>query len=452
MTQSDQDERTRYLERKVNVLQRLAEISVVLNSTFELEPLLTYLMDAAAAITDTEAASVLLWDDHTHELRFAATTTQQSGLDLIGKSVPLQGSLAGTSFLDGKVVQVDDALHDPRHYNKLDEEKQFETRSLLIVPMSLNDKVIGVLEVVNKRTLPWTEDDRDHLSVLTAQASVAIGTMQMVSALQKANQELSELDKLKNDFIAIASHELRTPLAVILGYASFLKEGTEGKLSQHAEKVMESGLQLRHIIEDLMNLRYLQQNSAELNYDAVLLSTVINDAIEDVQHMAEASGHKLVIDLPQGVMVRVDRIRTAMSLTNILNNAIRFTNPGGIIRVEGEVHGDEEVWVKMSDNGMGLDADKLERIFEKFYQVEDHMTRVHGGLGIGLSITRALVEAQGGRVWAESAGLGQGSCFTLTLPLVGAQPAVTQSWHFVSRYRIVETPHWFGVRSGFGAE
>lgn len=420
MTQTEPGERTRYLERKVNVLQRLAEISVVLNSTFELEPLLTYLMDAAAAITDTEAASVLLWDDHTHELRFAATTTLQSGLALIGKSVPLQGSLAGTCFLEGQVVQVDDALHDPRHYNKLDEEKQFETRSLLIVPMWLNDKVIGVLEVVNKRTLPWTEDDRDHLSVLTAQAAVAIGTVQMVSALQKANQELSELDKLKNDFIAIASHELRTPLAVILGYASFLKDEAQGKLSQHADKVMESGLQLRRIIEDLMNLRYLQQSSSELKYDDVLLSTVVKDAVEDVQNLVEASGHTLTINLPQGAIVRVDRIRTTMALTNILNNAVRFTNPGGTIRVEAEVRAENEVLVKISDNGIGLEADQIERIFEKFYQVEDHMTRKHGGLGIGLSITRALVEAQGGRVWAESAGLGQGSSFTLTLPTAGA--------------------------------
>jgi signal transduction histidine kinase len=419
MTQTEQTERTRYLERKVNVLQRLAEISVVLNSTFELEPLLTYLMDAAAAITDTEGASVLLWDDHTHELRFAATTTFQSGLELIGKSVPLQGSLAGTCFLEGQVVQVDDALHDPRHYNKLDEEKQFETRSLLIVPMSLNDKVIGVLEVVNKRALPWTEDDRDHLSVLTAQAAVAIGTVQMVGALQKANQELSELDKLKNDFIAIASHELRTPLAVILGYASFLKDEAHGKLSQHADKVMESGLQLRRIIEDLMNLRYLQQSSSELRYEDVMLSTIIDDAVQEVHNLIEASGHTLTVNTPTGAVIHVDRIRTAMALTNILNNAVRFTQPGGTIRIEAEVHPENEAWVKISDNGIGLEADKIERIFEKFYQVEDHMTRIHGGLGIGLSITRALVEAQRGRVWAESAGLGQGTIFTLTLPLTG---------------------------------
>ncbi len=417
MTQSDLQERNQYLERKVNVLNRLADVSILLNTTYELDSLLTYLMDAAAAITDCEAASVLLWDEQQHNLRFAATTTLQTGLDLIGKSVPLQGSLAGTCLTEGRVIQVDDTLHDPRHYSKLDEEKQFETRSLLIAPMRQEDKIIGVLEVVNKKHLPWTEDDHDHLMVLVSQASVAIDRVQMVTALQKAHQELSELDKLKSDFIAIASHELRTPLAVILGYASFLKEEAQGKLSQHADKVIESGLQLRHIIEDLMNLRYLQQNASEMTLQPTPLSSVVGDAMQDVQNLLEANGHKLTVTVPDGVMVQVDGILTTMGLTNILNNAVRFTPPGGHISVEAAVHDDHEAWVKISDDGIGVEAGQLERIFEKFYQIEDHMTRKHGGLGVGLSITKALVEAEGGRVWASSDGLGKGTTITVVLPL-----------------------------------
>ncbi len=419
MTQSDLHDRNHYLERKVNVLNRLADVSILLNTTYELDSLLTYLMDAAAAIADTEGASVLLWDEQKHELRFTATTTltQQTGLELIGKTVPLQGSLAGTCLTEGRVIQVDDTQHDPRHYSKFDEEKQFETRSLLIVPMRQEAKIIGVLEVVNKRQLPWTDDDHDHLMVLASQASVAIDRVQMVTALQKANQELSELDKLKSDFIAIASHELRTPLAVILGYASFLKEEAQGKLSQHADKVIESGLQLRHIIEDLMNLRYLQQNASDLHLQPQLLSSVVGDAAQDVQNLLEANGHKLTVSVPEGVVVQVDGILTTMGLTNILNNAIRFTPPGGHISVLGEMHDDREVWVKISDDGIGIEAEQLERIFEKFYQVEDHMTRKHGGLGVGLSITKALVEAEGGRVWASSDGLGKGTTITVVLPL-----------------------------------
>ncbi|MBN8619919.1 MAG: GAF domain-containing sensor histidine kinase [Anaerolineae bacterium] len=411
-------QRFRALERKVNVLQRLAEVSVVLNATFQLGPLLTYLMDAAAEITESEGASVLLWDDQKRELRFEATTTTQAGMELIGQVVPLQGSLAGRCLVEGEIIAVNNTGSDPRHYAKIDEEKQFETRSLLVVPMRMQNRMIGVLEVVNKRHLPWTEDDRDYISVLAAQAAVAIGTVQMVTELQRANQELSELDKLKNDFIAIASHELRTPLAVILGYASFLKDEAEGRLGEHADKVLESGLQLRRIIEDLMNLRYLQQNASELVLEALPVSVVVQDALAEVESLLEASQHQVDVEIDPQLIVRVDRIRGAMAITNLLNNAIRFTPAGGSIRLAARRHDEaSEIWLTIEDNGIGIDSTQLERIFEKFYQVEDHMTRKHGGLGIGLSIARALVEAHGGRIWASSAGLGQGAVFTIALPL-----------------------------------
>ncbi len=405
------------LQREVTILNRLAEISLELNSTWELDTLLGYLMDAAAEITDSEAASVLLWDPKTQELRFAATTSHQNTPSLIGQSVPLEGSIAGMILRSKEIVQVDDAASDPRHYGRVDRDNRFETRSLLGVPMTVKERVIGVLEVVNKRQLPWTAEDREYVSVLAAQAAVAIDSAQLVAAVQKANQELSELDKLKNDFIAIASHELRTPVAVMLGYASFLQEEAEGKMREHVAKVVASGLQLRSIIEDLMNLRYLHQSAAELDRQRTPLVAVMEDAVHDVAEPAEARGHTLTVSFPDdSVTVEVDTIRLVMALTNILNNAVRFTPNGGQITIRGEPRG-REAWVTITDNGIGLEASQLERIFDRFYQVEDHMTRKHGGLGIGLSIARALVEAHGGRVWAASPGLGQGTTVTVALPL-----------------------------------
>ncbi len=418
MAAVNQAERIENLERRVVMLNRLAEVSVTMNSTLELDELLSHLMDAAAEVTDSEGASVLLWDEQTRELRFAATTSKQSALELIGKSVPLEGSIAGTILLEKRILQVDDVVNDPRHYTKVDEEKHFETRSLLGLPMTSKSSAIGVLEVVNKRSLPWTQEDKDYLSVLVAQAAVAIERAQLVSALKKANQELSEVDKLKNDFISIASHELRTPLSIILGYASFLQEESEGKMNEHAAKVLASGLQLRHIIEDLMNLRYLQQSASELTRENISIQEIVDDAVSDVMSMAEAKNHKLTLNIPApDTMLYVDRIRSVMALSNILNNAVRFTPEDGSIAINAEVHNQDEMWISVTDNGIGVADDKLERIFEKFYQIEDHMTRKHGGMGIGLSIARALVEAHGGRIWATSPGLGKGTTVTLTLPL-----------------------------------
>ncbi len=409
-------ETTAPLEQKVAILRRLTEISAVLNSTLELEPLLGKIMDAAAEITNAEAASVLLWDETRRELYFAATNTGPYTANLIGQVVPLAGSIAGTALSENRIVQVDDAASDPRHFSGVDEAAEFQTRTLLAGPMMSKDRLIGVLEVVNKRELPWTQDDHYSLSILSAQAAVAIEAAQLVTALQKANAELNELDKLKNDFIAIASHELRTPLGVILGYASFLHDTSEGKVSEHASKVLNSALQLRGIIEQLTNLRYLQQRETELQRVPTSLNQLLEEARHDILDMASAKGHQLHMQAAEDVTLLVDPIRVTMALTNILNNAVRYTPDGGRITIQTEIRNDE-VWISVTDTGIGIAEDQLERIFDKFYQVEDHMTRTYGGLGIGLSIAKALIEVQGGRVWASSPGLEQGATFTVSLPM-----------------------------------
>lgn len=413
-----QDARIEELERKVEILSRLAQISTVLNSTLKLKPLLSTLMDTAADIVNAEAASVLLWDAKNNELRFAATTTGESGQALIGKLVPLEGSIAGTVMRENRIVAVNNAENDPRHYSKVDEEIEFRTRSVLGVPMRSKNRVIGVLEAVNKRGMPWTQNDGSYLSILAAQAAVAIEGAQMVAALQKANDELNQLDKLKSDFIAIASHELRTPLGVILGYASFLQETTDNEVQSHAGKVVNSALQLRRIIEDLTNLRYLEQHQSELHRELVSVDEFVRDAIDEIQQIASAKGHRLSYNATaNGARIHIDRSRMEMALVNVLNNAVRFTPEHGQIAVSTEVRNKREVWITVQDSGVGIPPDQLERIFDRFVQIEDHMTRTNGGLGIGLSIAQALVEAHGGRIWAASTGIHQGATFTIALPI-----------------------------------
>ncbi len=411
------------LEKTVANLNRLLDASHVLNNTIlseesRFEDLLTYLMNAAAEITDSEAASVLLWQPQTQELIFVATTTGvNAAQSIIGKPVPLD-SIAGQIYQRGKLIEVDDVRQEPRHYNKVDSEIDFVTRSLLGVPMISKNKVIGVLEVVNKRELPWTMQDRTNLSMLAGEAAVTIEVAQMVNNLQRANDELSELDKLKNDFIAIASHELRTPLGIIMGYASFLQETTDEAIHKHASKVMGSALQLRGIIEDMINLRYLKQKPSDLNIEDITLQTLLGDLQQDMGTLADSSKHRIEITCEDKLsLLRIDRSRISMALLNMVNNAISFTPEDGLIKIVAWVHNEREARISVTDEGIGLEQKELERIFEEFYQVEHHMTRRVGGLGIGLSITRALVNAHQGRVWAESPGLHEGTTFTIALPL-----------------------------------
>ena len=412
------DQVTANLAHKVEVLTRLAEISAILNSTLKVKPLLNLIMETAVEVVGAENASVLLWDHNTDDLRFAATTSGSVVQALIGKPVPLEGSIAGTILRENRAVVVNEVQADRRHYSGVDQATDFQTRSLLGVPMRSRNKVIGVLEAVNKRALPWTDDDVNYLSIIAAQAAVAIEGAQMVTALQKANDELSQLDKLKSGFIAIASHELRTPLGVILGYSSFLQETDNEEVRDLASKVVNSALQLRRIIEDLTNLRYMEQSDAELQRDIVSLDSFIQENLRDILSLVEAKRHQLeYVPLTPDVQVNIDRVRLGMALTNLLNNALRFTPENGRIVVQVELHNGREAWITVRDSGIGLAREQLEQIFDRFYQVEDHMTRHEGGLGVGLSIARAMVEAHGGRVWASSAGLNQGSTFTITIPL-----------------------------------
>jgi len=262
-------------------------------------------------------------------------------------------------------------------------------------------------------------DDHNTLSILAAQAAVAIQTAQLYQALQKAYDELDGLDKLKNDFIAIASHELRTPLGVILGYASFLREEAEGEASTHADAVFRSALQLRSIIEQMTNLRYLKLGESELVLEVMSLVELLANAENDIESLVKAKEHHLSIVAPDPtLMVNIDVNKMTVAMGNILNNAVKFTPPSGQITV-GTVIKSSEVWITIADNGLGIAEENLEKVFDEFYQVEDHMTRRHGGMGLGLSIAKALIEAHDGRLWVESPGENQGSTFYISLPLAG---------------------------------
>jgi len=404
------------LEHKINILTDLVEASASLNSRLDLEPLLARFMDVAVAITGSEAASVLLWDQNTRELFFAASTSDTAG-ELLGRPVPLD-SIAGTIVLENRIIQVNDTASDPRHHNKVDEEIKFQTRSLLGIPMSYNGKIIGVIEALNKRVLPWTADDRHYLRVLASQAAVAIEKAQLVQELRRANEELSEVDDLKNNFIAIASHELRTPLGVIMGYSSFLQQDENPETQELAGAVLESALKLRQIIEDMVNLRYLKQKQTDLLLESISVNEILQDIERDSHSLIDINNRKLLIESPdKQIMVKVDQARIVMVINNLLNNAINFSKAEDTITLKTSLqNNEEEVWVQVKDTGIGLEEFQLEKIFDDFYQVEDHMTRHVGGLGIGLSIARAIIRAHDGRIWADSDGLGKGATFTIALP------------------------------------
>ncbi len=397
-------------------LRRLVELSVVLNSTLDLDNLLQLITATATELLDCEAASILLYDEKEQRLFFAAATgTAPEELDKI--PVPIDNSLAGTIFRTNRHIILSNVEQDPRHYPLVSDHIQFTVKTLLGVPMPIKAKTVGVLEALNKRNGVFDEHDASLIAVTAAHAAIAINNARLLHTTQKALQKVKEADELKNNFLTLASHELRTPLGIILGYSTFLKQDAQGKLSDHASTVLKAASQMRSILDEMNNLAMLKSDDLNLKPQKVVMEDVLAYACEGIRELASARRQNLEYAFSEeAYIVHVDIDKTALAFGNILSNAIRFSPESTQITI-GVTKDGNQVLAWVQDQGIGIPADKLQKIFEEFYQIEPPNTRRYGGLGIGLTIAKGLIEAQGGRIWAESEGMGKGSTFKVLLPM-----------------------------------
>ena len=405
--------------QRVHELELMVRVTRRLTSTLDLDHLLQIIIKMAAELVDSESASICLQDRRTGSLVFRAAAGPKSE-ELLNIQVPIEGSIAGTVFKSQKPLIVQDTESDPRHYGEVDRDIDYATQSVLAVPMIFKTRAIGVLEAVNKfNGSPFNQHDVDILSTLAAQAAVAIENVRLVTELQAANVQLAELDRLKSNFISIASHELRTPLGLILGYAGFLRDNASGTATEELDVVLQAATQLQRLIEDMVNLTHLKAGDAELNLSEFNLQDVIGESIKTQQQFAATKRLQIRSSLPPAaIRVRADWEKIAIVLNNLLNNAIKYTPPGGCILVSARPQ-TGMIAVSVADTGKGIPGHELERIFDRFHQVESHLTRQEGGMGLGLPIARGMVELHGGRIWAESVP-GRGSRFTFTLPVLVA--------------------------------
>jgi signal transduction histidine kinase len=407
------------LRRQADRLQRILEISQILTSTYDLEELLHMILAAATELTKTEAASILLLNEGGTELRFAATTGNDRE-KLMTLRVPVDNSLAGTILRSGEPMVFDNVQQDPRHFDGIDKKIAFESRSILGVPLLMRDRPVGVLEAVNKTdNTVFSEEDGQVMMTLAAQAAVAIENARLFTALQKAYEQLNRVDQIKSDFIAIASHELRTPLGLILGYAAMLKEDVQNpETTAQLDVVMNSALRLRDLIDDMVNVQHIEEGKAKLVLTEFAVQDVIQQAVQAMSELYTTKEQELLISLPpRAVQIRADREKITLVLNNLLTNAIKFTDPRGRIMISVE-RKNGDIQVHVADTGIGIPAREVERIFDRFYQVEPHLTRQYGGLGLGLAIAKGMVELHGGKIWVESVE-GLGSRFSFSVPIGG---------------------------------
>jgi signal transduction histidine kinase/CRP-like cAMP-binding protein len=403
------------LSHAVGRLERTLEITRELTTMVSLEPLLHKIVSLAADLTGSASSSILLFDKRTGELYFRAASSDPSG-QLRSIPVPVDDSVAGSVLVTGEPAVISDVEDDHRHYDSVSQTVGIDVRSLLAVPLQIKNRRIGVLESINKRReASFTQEDLETLTTLAAQAAAIIENAQLVEALRQAYERLDELDRMKSDFIAIASHELRTPLSLILGYAAVLRDQLGEQAGPQLDAVWRAAMRLRQIIETMLNLRYLETGEVELTRDVIDLRAVVRKACETYRSLAEANGLTLEFHVPDAPLpIYADRDKMRLVIDNLLSNAVKFTQWGGRVRVDAASRG-RHVEVAVSDTGIGIAPDDLEVIFDRFQQVEEHMTRKHEGMGLGLAIVKGLVELHDGNVWAESVR-GRGSRFVVVLP------------------------------------
>jgi signal transduction histidine kinase/ActR/RegA family two-component response regulator len=240
---------------------------------------------------------------------------------------------------------------------------------------------------------------------------------------QQMRTALAESDQRKDEFLATLAHELRNPLAPVRNAIHILRARLPPTPELHwARDVIDRQVtQMTRLIDDLMDVARITRGTFELRPERVALDEVIRMAVETSRPSIDASGHELVVRLPSDpIYLDADSIRLAQVFSNLLNNAAKYTGPGGRIAVTAE--GDAAmVFVAVQDNGIGIPAERLTQVFEPFTQLDRSLDRSRGGLGIGLALARRLVEMHGGGIEAQSAGAGQGSRFVVRLPAATPQ-------------------------------
>ena len=237
-------------------------------------------------------------------------------------------------------------------------------------------------------------------------------------------REREEADQRKDEFLAMLAHELRNPLAPIRNTISILRLSTGRQPASQLWEMMERQVgHMVRLVDDLLEVSRITRGKIDLRKDRIELSLVIASAVETSRPLVEAGNHRLAINLPgDSLVVEGDATRLAQVFANLLNNAAKYTDPGGEISLTA-VREDGHVVVRVRDNGIGIAADALPRIFDMFMQADQPGRTAQPGLGIGLTLAKSLVELHEGSISAASAGVGQGSEFTVRLPLASAPPA-----------------------------
>ncbi len=418
----DFEEKTWKQNKRLTALNTIARI---VTQSLNLDDILHNVLDNILDILKLQAGSIFLTDPVTKELTLKNYRTFFSGANgeecTLLKNPDVWQKLHHNVFETTAPLIVEDlAVHPLFSETKLID---MGFRSLVSIPLKSKDVILGALALLTKEPREFDDDDLQLLISIGNQVGMTIENITLYQQELRARERLEELNKLKDDFLAIASHDLRSPLTAILGaselllHESFMETPLTSEQQELVETIFLMGKQQLHYVNDLLDLAKIESGKLELNLTRTHLQFVGQQCYQNLKVLADQKNIEVNFiaepDLPK---ISIDVPKVGQVLNNLLGNAIKFTRSGGKVTISIEQENDDFLRISVTDTGEGIKPEYLKILFDKFQQVKSVGTGGERGTGLGLSICKNLVELHKGKIWVESR-VGFGSTFSFTLPI-----------------------------------
>jgi GAF domain-containing protein len=415
--------RTQDLSRSVDQLTALGEVGRAVSSTLDLQTVLTTIVGRAVELSGTSGGVIYEHDEATGEFRLRANHQLEVELVERLREAPFRvgEGVTGRAAAHRTPTQVKDILTEREvalaRISPIAERLGY--RSILAIPLLLEDRIMGGLTVWRKQPGDFAPDVVDLLQTFAAQSSLAIQNARLFREIEDKSRQLEVASQHKSEFLANMSHELRTPLNAIIGFSEVLTDRMFGELNEKQEEYLRdiyaSGTHLLSLINDILDLSKIEAGRMELELTDFDLPTAIESALTLVRERAGRRSIALRSNIDNQLgQIRADERKVRQVVLNLLSNAIKFTPEGGRIDV-GAVPKDGFVEVSVTDTGIGIASEDQERVFEEFRQVGTAAKKIEG-TGLGLTLCRKFVELHAGKIWVKSQ-VGVGSTFTFTIPV-----------------------------------
>ncbi|HEY9628748.1 MAG TPA: DICT sensory domain-containing protein [Coleofasciculaceae cyanobacterium] len=348
---------------------------------------------------------------------------------VVGQSWPLQENPLFQAVVQQleAIAVVDTQIAQPVDLSSLDLlVDRWQIRSWLMVPVIYQGRLLGMVELHHCRqeAYGWSHDEVGLVEAVATQLGVALIQSESYANLEDLNQQLEALERTRSNLIAITGHELRTPLSTIQVCLESL--ASEPDMPPELRQVMLNTAmtdadRMRKLIQDFITLSRLESGRVQWHLEPIALDECVDLAVSSIRSMNRDElpqiRAQVPLELPQ---VQADGERVVEVLSKLLDNACKFTNPEGEVVIEAKTNGGKMLEITITDTGRGIEPNRLETVFDRFYQEEGALRRTAGGTGLGLAICRQIIKGLGGQIWAESAGRDQGSQFHFTLPIAPA--------------------------------